>query len=126
MLDFGGVPFPNLLIPSNSETIRYRWYQAGCKYWWVSRVWRLDETGQIYNPEFKKTPGDSEGSCSPCVLAALTSGFAGIRRDCSDFVGEGEIGQVSPNPPEKGISPNCGGFSKPLKIPKMSFRFRNF
>ena len=56
-----------------------------------------------------KIPGDSEGSCSPCVLAALTSGFAGIRRDCSDFVGEGEIGQISSRPNK---SAGEGNFSK--------------
>ena len=33
-----------------SETIRHRWYQAGSKYWCFTRVWQLDETGQIYDP----------------------------------------------------------------------------
>ena len=36
-----------------SETIRHRWYQAGCKYWCFTRVWLC-----IYNPEVdpSKTP----------------------------------------------------------------------
>ena len=25
-----------------SDSIRHRWYQAGSRYWWVPRVWRLD------------------------------------------------------------------------------------
>ncbi len=30
-------------VPSTfSETIRHRWYQKGSKYWWFTRVWRLD------------------------------------------------------------------------------------
>ena len=50
----GNVSFCRLIrgcrfVPyTNSDSIRHRWYQAGSRYWWVPRVWKLDSGPNLH------------------------------------------------------------------------------